>query len=292
MSKKFVIAVASGKGGTGKTTVAVNLARVLPDPVQLMDCDVEEPNCHLFLDGATRGQEEVHIPVPAVDESLCDACGECSRICQYHAIVSLKTKPLLFHDLCHGCGGCARVCPPGAIREVGHRIGVIETSTSDRITLIQGRLDVGVPTAPPLIRAVRDRRRDDMPAILDAPPGTSCPVITTVRDSDFVLLVAEPTPFGLHDLELAIELVRQLRIPFGVMVNRAGSGDERVRTLCQDEGIEILLEVPEDRRVAESCSRGEILVDVLPEYRRLFVRLLETVLERCNRAEGARHAHV
>ncbi|MEW6363469.1 MAG: ATP-binding protein [Acidobacteriota bacterium] len=292
MARPFTIAIASGKGGTGKTTVAVNLASVQRQPVQLMDCDVEEPNCHLFLDGAMRSQEAVEIPVPEVDESLCDGCGECSRLCQYHAIVSLKTKPLLFPELCHGCGGCAKVCPPRAIREVGRRIGVIETSVSNHISLIQGRLDVGVPIAPPLIRAVKARRRSGMHVILDAPPGTSCPVITTVRDSDVVVLVTEPTPFGLHDLVLAVQLMRELRIPFGVVVNRVGSGDGRVHAFCQAEGIQVLLELPEDRRVAEAYSRGELLSDVLPEYRLLFVRLLETILDCCNQTEGATHAHV
>lgn len=273
----MILAVASGKGGTGKTTVSVNLSRVLGDGVQLLDCDVEEPNAHLFLKGEARGAEVVGVPVPQVDESLCDGCGECSRFCNYHAIVCFGTKALAFPEMCHGCGGCARVCPRGAIREVNRRIGVVETSACDRITLVQGRLDVGVAVVPTLIRAVKARMRRDAPAILDAPPGTSCPVVATIRDSDFVLLVTEPTPFGLHDLTLAVDMARELGIPCGVVVNRVGSGDGRVHSFCAERGIAVLAEIRDDRRIAEAYSRGEIIVDALPEYGDLFRELGEKV---------------
>jgi MinD superfamily P-loop ATPase len=276
----MILAVASGKGGTGKTTVSVNLARVFGPDVGLLDCDVEEPNDHLFLKGTQRGEETVTIPVPQVDESLCDGCGECGRFCAYHAIVSFGTIPLVFPEMCHGCGGCAKVCPKKAIHEVGKRIGVVETIQAENITLIQGRLDVGVAMAPPLIRAVKARLRNGVPAILDAPPGTSCPVIATLRGTDFVALVTEPTPFGLHDLKLAVEMVRELRIPFGVVVNRVGIGDDRVHEFCGNEDIPILLEIPDDRRIAEVYSRGEIIVEALPEYLAHFERLREAVLER------------
>jgi MinD superfamily P-loop ATPase len=274
------IAMASGKGGTGKTTVCVNLAQVYGSPVQLLDCDVEEPNAHLFLKGLVRSQETVTLPIPEVDQSLCDACGECSRFCQYHAIASFGTKPLVFPEMCHGCGGCALVCPKKAIHEVDKRIGVVETIQAENITLIQGLLDVGVAMAPPLIRAVKTRVQPGRPAILDAPPGTSCPVVTVLRGADFVVLVTEPTPFGLHDLKLAVEMVQQLRIPFGVVVNRMGIGDDRVHVFCKNEDIPILLEIPDDRRIAEAYSRGELIVEALPEYRAHFERLREAVLER------------
>lgn len=269
------IAIASGKGGTGKTTVSVNLARTFGVPVQLLDCDVEEPNAHLFIRGNKLKEEIVTIPVPQVDEALCNGCGECGKFCKYHAIVTFGTAPLIFPELCHGCGGCAMVCPTKAIQEAGRRIGVIETTKSDNITLISGRLDVGVAMAPPLIRAVRERLQNDMPAILDAPPGTSCPVIAAIRDTDMVLLVTEPTPFGLNDLSLAVDMVNELKVPFGVIVNRMGSGDERVHYYCERKGIPILLEIPDDRRIAESYSRGILMVDALPEYRNLFNRLIE-----------------
>lgn len=263
----MILAIASGKGGTGKTTLALNLARVVEGPVQLLDCDVEEPNAHLFLPGASRERRPVTIRVPAVDAELCDGCSECSRFCAWHAIVSFGTAPLVFPEMCHGCGGCALVCPRGAIREVDRRIGEVEIRESGRITLVTGRLDVGVATVPPLIAAVKAARRDGIPAILDAPPGTSCPMVATVRAADFVVLVTEPTPFGLHDLALAVDTVRELGRPSGVVVNRMGSGDDRVQRWCAREGLPVLLEIPDDRRVAEAYSRGELMVDAVPEYR-------------------------
>ena len=274
----MILAVASGKGGTGKTTVSVNLARALGSEVALLDCDVEEPNAHLFLAGDMRGEENVTIPIPQVDESLCDGCGDCSRFCEYHAIVSFGTTPLIFSEMCHGCGGCAKVCPRKAIREAEKRIGVVETMHAGNITLIQGRLDIGLAMAPPLIRAVKARLRNGMPAILDAPPGTSCPVIATLRGADLVLLVTEPTPFGLYDLKLAVGLVRAIGIPFGVVVNRVGIGDERVHAFCSKENIPVLLEIPDDRRIAEVYSEGRLIVEALPEYRGLFERLLEKTM--------------
>jgi len=275
----MILAIASGKGGTGKTTVSVNLARVLDSPVQLLDCDVEEPNAHLFLRGGTRSEEIVTMPVPEVDESLCDACGECGRFCEYHAILAFLSKPVLIPEMCHGCGGCALVCPRKAIREVGRRIGVIQETRAENIRLIQGRLDVGMAMSPPLIRAVKDRAENGMPAIIDAPPGTSCPVIASVRGADFVLLVTEPTPFGLHDLRLAVDMVREVGIPFAVAVNRVGIGDDRVHRYSREEGIPILLEIPDDRRIAEAYSRGDLIVEALPEYRALFAGFLGKLME-------------
>ena len=272
------LAVASGKGGTGKTTVSVNLARTFGMPVGLLDCDVEEPNAHLFLAGDLHGEENVTVPIPQVDESLCDGCGECGRFCEYHAIVSFGTTPLIFPELCHGCGGCAKVCPRKAICEVEKRIGVVQTRHAGNITLIQGRLDVGVATARPIIRAVKGRLRNGIPAILDAPPGTSCPVVATLRGVDLVLLVTEPTPFGLYDLRLAVGMVRALGISFGVVINRVGIGDERVHSFCRDENIPVLLEIPDDRRIAEVYSEGRLIVEELPEYRGLFENLLERTL--------------
>jgi MinD superfamily P-loop ATPase len=273
----MIIAVASGKGGTGKTTVSVNLARTLDSEVQLLDCDVEEPNCHLFLKGERTSEEVVTMPVPQVDESLCNGCGECGKFCEYHAIISFGKEPLFFAEMCHSCGGCARVCPNKAISEVDKRIGTVDTMRSGNISLVQGKIDVGVAMAPPLIRAVKERLKNDTIAILDAPPGTSCPVIATIRGADFVLLVTEPTPFGLHDLKLAVETVRQLDIPFGVIINRMGSGDNRVNMFCRDEHIPLLLEIQDDRRIAEAYSRGILMVDALPEYRKVFQDLFENI---------------
>jgi len=273
------IAIASGKGGTGKTTVAVNLAWVLAArgvAVQYLDCDVEEPNGHLFLDPQIESTDAVGIPVPVVDESKCTACGTCAKVCPYHAIAVLK-KPLVFPELCHGCGGCTLACPAGAIREEPRAIGVVEAGNAGGMRFAQGRLNVGEAMAPPLIRAVKRRALAAGVVLLDAPPGTACPVVTAVRDSDSVLLVTEPTPFGLNDLELAVATVRQLGLPCGVVVNRADVGDGRVRSYCETEGICIVAELPDDRGAAEAYSRGQLLVEVLPEWRTRFEALADAL---------------
>lgn len=264
------LAIASGKGGTGKTTVSANLARALGTPVQLLDCDVEEPNAHLFIQGTAVANTPVHIPVPEIDKDLCDGCNACGSFCEYSAIVSFGKAPILFPEMCHGCGGCMKVCPRHALSERDRRIGVVETFQADTVTLVHGRLDVSVAMAPPLIRAVKEKADNNMPVIMDAPPGTSCPVITTLREVDYVVLVTEPTPFGLHDLTLAVDMVRELDIPFAVVVNRNGIGDNRVHEYCRQEDIPILLEIPDDRRIAEAYSRGELMVDALPEYKVMF----------------------
>lgn len=272
------LAIASGKGGTGKTTVAVNLARIIGTQVWLLDCDVEEPNAGLFLRGCLQEEKTGTVPVPEVQTALCNGCGECSKFCAYHALVSFGEAPLVFPEMCHGCGGCALVCPRRAITYTPRRIGVIEKVQSENITLVSGRLDVGVAMAPPLIRAVRAMAPERAAVILDAPPGTSCPVIAAIRGVDFVVLVTEPTPFGLHDLRLTVNLVRVLEIPFGVLINRAGSGDGRVHDFCRRESIPVLLEIPDDRRIAEAYSNGHLLVDALPEFRSLFRDLLQKTM--------------
>jgi MinD superfamily P-loop ATPase len=266
----MIVAIASGKGGTGKTTVAVNLARAMGSPVQLLDCDVEEPNDNLFLKGRVREAHTVTLPVPEVDATRCDGCGECCRFCEYHALACLGGSVLVFPELCHGCGGCTLVCPQSAIRERSRTIGVVETVECGAITLVQGRLDIGVALVPPLIRAVKAHAQPGVATIVDAPPGTSCPVIAAVTGADAVALVTEPTPFGLHDLGLAVDTLRELHIPLGVVVNRVGEGDGRVHAYCRAQGIPVLAEFPDDRRVAEAYSRGELAVDARPELGELF----------------------
>ena len=277
------VAIASGKGGTGKTTVATNLAVTAAASgreVQVLDCDVEAPNAHLFLKPEIERSEAVSVPVPEVDEEKCTACGECGRICQYSAIVSLKTKPLVFPELCHGCGGCALVCPEGAITEGLREVGVVEEGSAGGVRFAGGKLRIGEAMAPPLIRAVKERALEDALVIVDAPPGTSCPVIEAVRGADFVLLVTEPTPFGLNDLAIAVDTVRKLGLPFAVVVNRAGLGHDSVYSYCEDENIDIIAELPDDRRVAEAYSRGELAVRALPEFKERFQAVMEQIERR------------
>ncbi len=273
----MLISVASGKGGTGKTTVSVNLARILEN-VQLLDCDVEEPNANLFLKGNITKQETVTVSIPEIDKNICNFCGECSKFCQYNAIVSLQQMILIFTELCHSCGGCLKACPNKAIREVEKRIGVVKTLESNNITLVQGSIDVGVAMVTPVIKAVKKLAQNKI-VILDAPPGTSCPVITTIEGSDFVVLVTEPTPFGMNDLKLAVEMVKKIDIPFGIVINRLGIGDDRIHVFCKQQNIPILLEIPDDRRIAQAYSRGEIIVDSLPEYRNYFENLWKKIVE-------------
>lgn len=275
----MIVAIASGKGGTGKTTVAVNLARVFETGVRLFDCDVEEPNANLFLRGVRDAKETVCLKMPQIDTTLCDGCGDCSQFCQFNAIVIAGGKAMVFPELCHACGGCAIVCPTHAITEVDTRIGTVETFQREGTTLTQGTLDVGISSASSLIDTVKQRLPADAIAILDAPPGTACPAVATVRRTDYAVLVTEPTPFGLHDLTLAVAMLRHIGVPFGVVVNRHGIGDDRVHTYCRNEGIPLLLEIPDDRRIAEAYSRGEILVDVLPEYRARFEQLRDHLLQ-------------
>ena len=272
----MIISIASGKGGTGKTTVALNLALSLPD-VQLIDCDVEEPNLHLFLSPRVHRTLSVTLPVPGVDETLCTYCGECAEVCRFNALAVVKNQILIFPELCHGCGGCSLLCPERAIRETPREIGVIQEGSHNGLAFVQGILNVGEPMATPIIREEKkliDRKKT---VILDCSPGTSCPVIEGVRGSDFCLLVTEDTPFGLNDLELAVEMVRALGIPLGVFINRADLGDGRVKSYCQKEGVPLLGELPHDRRIAEVYSRGEIVIEKIPEYRKLFLSLFQKI---------------
>jgi MinD superfamily P-loop ATPase len=274
----MILAVASGKGGTGKTTVTVNLATCLPDPVRLLDCDVEEPNCGIFLKPEILRSEPIELPFPVIDKNLCTGCGECSLVCRYNAIVTLKSQPLVFPTLCHGCGGCVEVCPENAISEEKRKIGGIEIGTSRNIELIQGLLDVGQSLSPPAIRAVKHHTGKNGITLIDCPPGTSCPVISAVKSSDFVLLVAESSPFGLNDLRLAVDTLRHMGLRHGVVINRTNNLDDRVARYCRNEKIPVLLEIPDDRRAAEAYSRGLLLVDELPEYREWFESLYRRIL--------------
>ncbi|HNS22646.1 MAG TPA: ATP-binding protein [Sedimentisphaerales bacterium] len=279
----MIVAIASGKGGTGKTTVATNLARVASEMgrvVRYIDCDVEEPNGHIFLKPEIAERRDIPMEIPRVDPPKCNGCGRCGKICQYNAIVCIQNQVLVFNKLCHSCGGCWRVCPTGAITPAPMKIGEIEIGRSHGVNVVTGRLEIGSVATPALIRRAREFADANGLTILDAPPGTSCPVVTSLRGADFVLLVTEPTPFGLHDLTLAVELTRELGLPFGVAINRDGIGDDRVERYCQAQNIDILLRLPDDRRIAEAYSCGAMIVGALPEYRRVFVELANAVESR------------
>jgi len=264
------IAVASGKGGTGKTTVAVNLAGIMAKSsksICYVDCDVEEPNGHLFLKPVIEKEWPAVLPIPEIDEASCDRCGECREICQYNAITVIVDNVLVFPELCHGCGGCALVCPQKAIAETPREVGSVATGKSGKVKFVSGRLNVGEPLATTVIRTVKKSIEEEENILIDAPPGTSCPMVESINGSDFVLLVTEPTPFGFNDLKLAVETVRKLDLDFGVVINRADIGDDSVEKYCRDEKIPVLAEIPDDRRIAEIYSRGEIIYTALPEFR-------------------------
>ncbi len=274
------IAIASGKGGTGKTTVATNLAYVASrhgQSVAYLDCDVEEPNGHIFLKPEITDRKPVGSLIPQVDAEKCTLCGECGEICRFSAIVRVAKKVLVYPELCHGCGGCSLVCSDGAITEVSREIGALETGRAGAIEFAQGVLNVGEAMSPPLIRAVKSTAFETDVTIVDAPPGTSCPVIEAVRGADFVILVTEPTPFGFHDLKLAVEMVRVLKLPLGVVINRTGLDGTDIRSYCTAQRILVLQEIPDDRKLAEAYSRGLMACEALPEYRAMFAGLLKSV---------------
>lgn len=284
----MIISVASGKGGTGKTTVSTNLALALEENVQLLDCDVEEPNAHLFLKPDLSRRELVNAPVPRIDKEKCTFCKKCMDICRFGALAVLKKDVLVFDNLCHSCGGCFEICPEGAVLEKERSLGDIELGSAGNISFVSGRLAIGQVMAPPVIKKVRSHSREDMVTIIDAPPGTSCPVIAAMNNVDFVLLVTEPTPFGLHDLKLAVETVKVLDVPHGLVINRAGLGNDEVARYCERENIPVLMEIPFDREIAQIYSRGDMVVDVLPVYRERFKALFARIRQLVEKGGTAR----
>jgi MinD superfamily P-loop ATPase len=278
----MIISVASGKGGTGKTLCATSMALTLKDEkrVQLLDCDVEEPNDHIFLKPDFTQMEAVKIAIPEVNKEKCNSCGVCATVCNYHALVVFPEEILVFPHLCHGCGACTYLCPEKAIVELGREIGVIESGMAAGIHCVQGLLNIGETMAPFVIRKVKGLITNDSIAIIDAPPGTSCPVIEAIKGSDFCLLVTEPTPFGLNDLALAMETVKILKIPCGVIINRAGIGDNnRVQDYCHKENIPVLLSIPFNAEIARNYSRGITLVEGLSQWKKSFIQLFQRIQE-------------
>ena len=274
----MIISVASGKGGTGKTTVSTNLALSI-GKAQLIDCDVEEPNANIFLKAKIKEHEDVSVSIPETDEEKCDYCGKCSEFCVYNALAVAPSKVLVFPELCHSCGGCELVCPKDAVGWNKRVIGKIEHGLADDIEFYHGLLNVGEMQAVPVIKALKKKVDKNMNVIIDVPPGTSCPVIESITGSDYCILVTEPTPFGLHDLKLAVEVVRHLNIPFGVIINRDGIGDNRVELYCKDENIPVLMKVPERKKIAHLYSKGIALVNESHEWHEMFGLVFNRIRE-------------
>ncbi len=277
----MIISVASGKGGTGKTLVATSLAFALKDreQVQLLDCDVEEPNDHILLKPDITGSESVYILVPEVDKEKCTYCGKCAQVCVYHAITVLGEHVLTFPQLCHGCGACSYLCPENAITERGRENGIVEWGHSDSIEFAHGKLNIGEAMPATVIRKVKEQAHNNGVVIVDAPPGTSCPVVESIKSSDFCILVTEPTPFGLNDLMLAVETVRELNIPFGVVLNRVGIEYKDVEKYCVEENIPIMLTIPLDIEIARLYSKGVTLVEGIPLWKSSFIEVFNKIRE-------------
>ena len=273
----MIIAIASGKGGTGKTTVATNLALSIKDEVQLLDCDVEEPNADIFIQPKIISEKLVLVPVPKVNEEKCIYCGKCAAICAFNAIAVIAKKVLIYPELCHHCGACQYFCPTRAIQEVDKEMGVVKFGNRDHLEFIQGQLNIGEVMPIPVIKEVKKHLHESKTIIIDAPPGTSCPVIESVKGCDFCILVTEPTPFGLNDLILAIEVLRKMKIPFGVIINRSDLGNQSTDDYCKNENIPILMKIPFQKEIAIAYSKGIPLIEIMPDYKESFRQVLEKV---------------
>jgi MinD superfamily P-loop ATPase len=292
----MIVSVASGKGGTGKTTVTASLATVWDGSLVAVDLDVEEPNLHLFLRPSIEGTETAHLTVPVVDEAKCTFCGACSELCQFKAISVMPQLVLTFPEMCHGCGGCIAVCPEKALSPGRRELGEIRWGEAGRAGFLMGRLRIGEAMSPPLMRLVKVKMDAMVPArggdaIIDAPPGVSCPAVNAVIDSDVIVLVTEPTPFGFYDFQLAWEAFAPLGKPMGTVVNRAGLGNDDIYRFCREKGLPILAEIPLDRAIAEAYARGRIIAELSAEHREIFVAMLGSIRELAQPCRSRESAH-
>ena len=281
------IAIASGKGGTGKTMVATSLADSLSGLTSLtfLDCDVEAPNAHLFLKPIFTNEEPVEVPIPEIDPARCTLCGRCVEVCQYHALAKIGERMLVFPQLCHSCGSCTLTCPEGAIREVGKAIGTLrEGKTASGVTFLNGELAIGEPMPTPIIREVKKAAPAAGLTVIDCPPGASCSVVTAIHDADYVILVTEPTPFGWHDLKQMLGVLEQTGAPAGIVINRDGIGDQAIENQLAALPLPILMRIPFREEIAANLARGELLTEILPEYREAFQSLYQQIIKQTQRS--------
>jgi len=275
----MILTIASGKGGTGKTTVSVNLALSL-GRVQLIDCDVEEPNDNIFIKATINSTQDVNTEIPEINYEKCISCGKCADFCSFNAIIDLPSGIKIFPGLCHSCGGCKLVCPNEAISWKDKKIGIIRKGINDELYFSEGILDIGESRPTPIIKALKYQIRSDIDVILDCPPGTSCSFLETVKGSDFCILVTEPTPFGLNDLKLAVDALREMDISFGVVINREGIGDEGVELFCDREEIPIILKIPHNEDIAKLYSKGKTFVNELPWLKDELISMFNNIKDR------------